>query len=128
VDYRTLFSSVHRRPEMHGVPNTFPGLCAFVAGVDAGNEWQFLVGFREFLVVRADKGANLSWPGLVRHIAFPGKDHLPADQLADPNREQHAIDTLFALLDEFLERRARHAEPATIFAEYAAWRQVNGLT
>jgi hypothetical protein len=123
VDYRELFSSVHRRPRLYGVPDTFPGVCAFIQGVDAGNEWQFLAGFREFLVVRAGKGSNLTWTGLVLHIAFPGNDHLAADLLADPQREQHAVDTAFALLDEFLERRAQHGEPAKIFAEYVAWRK-----
>ncbi len=128
VDYRELFSSVRRRPQLYGVPDTFRGLCAFVQGVDAGNEWQFLAGFREFLVVRADKGANLTWTGLVLHIAFPGNDHLAAGLLADPEQEQHAADTLFQLLDEFLERRSRHGEPTKVFAEYLDWRKAQGLS
>lgn len=128
MDYRELFSSVRRRPHLYGVPDTFRGLCAFVQGVDAGNEWQFLVGFREFLIVRADKGPNLAWPGLVLHIAFPGRDHMPADFLDDPERDHRAVSILFDLLDEFLDRRVRHGEPGAIFAEYAAWRQARGLS
>lgn len=128
MDYRALFASVRRRPGMYGLPESFPGRCAFLHGVDAGNEWQFLTGFRELLVVRADKGSNLTWNALVLHIAFPGNDHIAADLLADPDREQHAINTLFDLLDEFLERRAAHGEPAAIFAEYAAWRLSKGLS
>lgn len=127
MDYRALFAAVRQRPEMYGLQNSFRGLCAFVQGVDAGNGWQFLVGFREFLVVRAGRGPNLTWQALVRHIAFPGSTHLPADQLDDPQCEWHAIDTLFVLLDEFLGRRADADEPARIFAEYAAWRRDRNL-
>lgn len=113
---------------MFGVPNTFRGLCAFVQGVNAGNEWQFLAGFQEFLVIRADKGPNLTWIGLVLHVAFPGNDHLAMGLLDDPDREQHAIDTLFDLLDEFLERRSRHGELVKICNEYLEWRRSKGLS
>ena len=113
---------------MYGLPDNFRGLCAFIHGVDAGNEWQFLVGFHEFLVVRAGKGANLTWTGLVLHIAFPGNDHLAADLLDDPDRDRHAVDTLFDLLDQFLERRVRHGELVLMFAEYSAWRLARGLS
>lgn len=106
MDYRALFSSVRRRPEMYGVQNSFPAVCAYLNGVDAGTEGKALAGFREYLVLRAGKGNNLVWEGLVRHIAFPGNDHLPSDYLADPDRERHALETLFDVLDDFLATRA----------------------
>lgn len=123
-----MFSSVRRRPEMFGVPSTFRGICAFVQGADAGNEWQLLAGFREFLVVRADKGPNLTWTGLALHIAFPGNEYLADGLLDDPGRERHAIDTLLDLLDEFLERRSGHGELVKIFDDYLEWRRSKGLS
>jgi hypothetical protein len=128
VDYQELFSSVRRHPGAYGVPDSMAGFVAFLQGVDYGNAGQFLAGFRELLVVRAGKGANLTWPGLVWHIAFPGNSSLSAELLGDPERERHAIDTLFQLLDEFLKRRSGHGEPAKIFGEYHEWRRTDGLS
>lgn len=128
MDYRELFSKVHTRPGMYGIPDNYDGFCAFIEGVNFGNEGQFLAGFKEFLVVRAGKGPNLVWQGLVAHVAFPGHDSLSADFLAAPERQRHLVDTLFQVLDEFLERRSRHGELTKIFAEYLEWRRSEGLS
>lgn len=125
MDYQELFSSVRRHPGAYGVPDSMAGFVAFLQGVHYGNDGQFLAGFREFLAVRAGKGANLAWPGLVWHIAFPGNSSLPAELQDDPKRERHAIDILFPLLDEFLKRRSGHGELARIFEEYHEWRRID---
>jgi hypothetical protein len=118
MDYRTLFAQVHRRPEMFGVQNSFWSFCAFLQGVDAGNDWQLFVGFREFLMLRAGLGANLTWPSPVLRLAYPDVSSGSRDLLNDPEQERIAVDMLFASLDQFLERRAKNGETARIFDEY----------
>jgi hypothetical protein len=118
MDYRTLFQRVRRTPEMFGVQNSFRSFCAFLYGVDAGNDWQLFIGFREFLVIRTGFGANLTWPGLILHLAFPNVSSGLRDVLDDPEQERIAVDMLFTCLDEFLERRAKHDETRRIFDEY----------
>jgi hypothetical protein len=118
MDYRKLFAQVRRTPEMFGVQNSFRSFCAFLHGVDAGNDWQFFVGFREFLVIRAGFGANLTWPGLILRLSFPEVTSGLSDVLNDPEQERIAVNMLFSCLDEFLERRAKHDETRRIFEEY----------
>jgi hypothetical protein len=123
VDYRTLFAEISRRPGLYGLDGSFEQFAAFVSGVDAGNDWQLLTGFREWLIVRLGDGNNLAWSGLVLRLAFP--DGWPGlrDRLKDPEQNRVASETLFQLLDEFLARRAAHDEPAAIFDEYLTWRR-----
>jgi hypothetical protein len=64
---------------MFGVQNSFGGFCAFLQGIDAGNDWQLFIGFREFLVIRARFGTNLAWHGLILRLAFPHADFHAAD-------------------------------------------------
>jgi hypothetical protein len=122
VDYRTLFAEISRRPGLYGLDGSFGQFTAFVAGVDAGCDGQFLTGFREWLVVRLGEGDNLAWTGLVLRLAFPGGWPGLRDRLADPEQNPTACATLFRLLDEFLARRTNHGEPARIFEEYLTWR------
>jgi hypothetical protein len=118
MDYRKLFAQVRRTPEMFGVQNSFRGFCAFLHGVDAGNDWQLFIGFREFLVIRAGFGTNLTWPGLILRLSFPDVTSGLPDVLNDPEQERIAVDMLFTCLDEFLQRRAKHDETRRIFEEY----------
>jgi hypothetical protein len=118
MDYRKLFPQVRRRPEMFGVQNSFRSFCTFLHGVDAGNDWQLFVGFREFLVIRAGFGTNLTWPGLILRLSFPDVTSGLLDVLNDPEQERIAVDMLFGCLDEFLERRVKYDETARIFEEY----------
>jgi hypothetical protein len=128
MDYRELFAQVRQRPEMYGVQNSFRSFCAFLQGADAGNDWQLFTGFREFLAVRAGIGTNLTWPGLIVRLAFPGASSPMLDLLADPEQERVAVEMLFSCLDEFLERRARAGEIERIFEEYfRAFRQPGSL-
>ena len=129
MDYRELFAQVRQRPEMYGVQNSFHSFCAFLHGVDAGNDWQLFTGFREFLAVRAGLGTNLAWPGLIMRLAFPNASAPLLELLDDPEQERAAVDTLFSCLDEFLERRAKVGEVERIFEEYfRAFRQPESLS
>jgi hypothetical protein len=122
VDYRTLFSEISRRSGLYGLDGSFEQFAAFISGVDAGNDWQLLTGFREWLIIRLGDGNNLTWPGLVLRLAFPGGWPGLRDRLKDPDQNRIASETLFRLLDEFLARRATPGEPAGIFDEYLTWR------
>ena len=115
MDYRTLFANVRRRPGLYGLDGSFGQYCAFLTGLDTGNAGQLLVGLREWLVVRVGTGNNLVWPALVKHAAFPGQH--PFQGLD----EQHLVDTLFDLLDEFWEIRSRHDGTTRVFDEYLTW-------
>jgi hypothetical protein len=121
VDYRTLFENIHRRPGLYGLDGSYAQFCAFVSGVDHGNDGALLTGFREWLVTRAGKGNNLTWPALVRHLAFPGTDRPAAAPTDSPQTNQAAADRLFALLAEFFDLRAEHGGVVKIFDGYLAW-------
>jgi hypothetical protein len=121
VDYWALFAEMGKRPGLYGLDGSYGQICAFLAGADAVTDGLPLTGFREFLVVRAGLGNNLTWQGLVLRLAFPAvATGWPALlQTVDGNRT--AVRTLFALLDEFLVTRAGVDGPARIVEEYQAW-------
>jgi hypothetical protein len=83
---------------MFGLDGSFGHFCAFLTGVDAGHDWQFLAGFRELLVTRSGTGSNLTWTGLIARLAFPDIDTPKHERLADPDGKSQAVATLFALL------------------------------
>jgi hypothetical protein len=120
VDYRKLFAEIHRRPKLYGLDGSYHGYCTFLLGVDAGNDGQLLTGFTESLVPRVGAGDNLTWTSLVLHLAFPDRTAGWHDEAAGEGR-QGAVDLLFSLLDEFLERRAAPGGTAAIFGEYLTW-------
>jgi hypothetical protein len=124
VNYQELFAQIHRRPSLFGLDGEYHTFTAFVHGCEAGNDWQLLAGFREWLVTRLGSGDSLAWEGLVLRLAFPDRDHGPGrDELrAEPQLNETAVRTLFGLLDEFLEVRRRHDALAKIFGDYFAAR------
>ena len=120
MDYEDLFTNIRRRPEMFGLDGSFQGFCAFLLGIDYGNDRKFLVGFREMLAVRLGAGANLSWPALVLRVAFPERDSVERDRLADPEANRAAVDALFTLLAEFRTRTTDQDGLLRIFDAYQA--------
>lgn len=122
MDYRTLFRNVRRRPGLYGLDGSYTQFCVFIDGVDYGNDRGLLTGFRELLVPRAGKGDNLAWRALVLHLAFPGQAQPSRQPSESPETNQLAVDMLFALLDEFLERREEPRKVAELFDQYHAWR------
>ena len=121
MDYRKLLLEVHARPGMWGLDGSYGQFCVFLTGIDAGNDWQWLSGFREWLIVRADTGNNLAWSGLVLLLAFPDVDTGRRDLLTEPENNKRAVDTLFTALDEFLAQRAAHNGTVAVFDEYLTW-------
>jgi hypothetical protein len=121
MDYRTLFADVHRRPDAYGLEGSYGQAVAFVTGCDAGNAWGLLAGFPEWLAMTAGGGRNLVWSALVLDIAFPAPESVtPADPL-DRQRNDHAVETLFRLLDGFLAVRQGSRGTATVIARYLDW-------
>src|SRR5689334_22386721 len=86
VDYRTLFAEISRRAGPCGLDGSFEQFTTFVSGVDAGNDWQLLTGFREWLIVRLGYGNNLTWPGHVLWLAFPEDQPDLRSRLKDPDQ------------------------------------------
>ncbi|MDW5327761.1 hypothetical protein [Plantactinospora sp. KLBMP9567] len=122
MDYRKLFADVHRRPGPFTLDGSFHDFTVFIRGCEAGNDRQLLAGFREWLVARCGHGDNLIWEALVLWQAFPDRLPQPEELQADPELNKAAVETLFLLLDEFLQRRAEHGGLAKIFDEYLTWR------
>lgn len=120
MEYRRLFADIHRRPGLFGLDGSYGQFCAFIEGVNAGNDWQLLTGFREWLVTRLGDGNNLAWRGLVLHLAFPGADPAGRD-VGSPERNREAVAMLFALLDEFLALREKPDALVQIYDEYLTW-------
>ncbi|MFV2104849.1 hypothetical protein [Micromonospora sp. LOL_024] len=109
MELRERLADVRRRPHAYGL-STFGEVVAFVMGVDAATDWQFLEGFREWLAVKSGLGANLALPVLLVRIAYPdsGNDFWVAAMREDSSK---AAVLLFDELEAFLEsKRLRNSE------------------
>ncbi|MCX5497935.1 TniQ family protein [Streptomyces sp. NBC_00053] len=114
--YRALLTAVRREPARHGLDGSFATMTAFVLGLDAGNSWNMLSGFQEWLVVRLGRGHDLTWPVLIRHLTPGGWVH-PLTAQADTE----AVITLHRLLGEFFDAREQPNGLAKIFRDYQEW-------
>jgi hypothetical protein len=123
MDYNSLFVNVRLRPQMYGLDGSFQEFCAFLNGVDAGNAWKLLVGFREMLVVKLGFGANLTWPALVVALSFPQTESGRRELLTNPDNNRTAVDMLFDTLAEFRQRTAQPAGLLDVFEEYLRFRR-----
>lgn len=127
--YRELLALVAARPRMYLMRDDFPTVVAYVEGCDQGNARSLLVGFREWLITRAGCGDNLVWWALVLKLALPESTDAPGN--LTPENDTVARQTLFRLLDEFLELRDEHDGLPRIYATYQQWRTTrtdNGCT
>lgn len=96
TDLLELVHGLRRRPSMYlGHDATFDTVVAFLNGHDTAS--RSLIGFHEFLVLRAGDGNNLWWPGLVRMMAS-GAGAADSETSADAR----ALSILFDLVTEFL--------------------------
>ncbi|GGW19744.1 hypothetical protein GCM10018980_24240 [Streptomyces capoamus] len=111
---RAYFAGVGRRPGMFVGKASFPLLTAFLTGYDQHAQRHGgpgLTGWHDWLVARRGHGCDHAWPGQVLHLALPNGWDDPWN--LPPEDEQHAIEVLFALLDEFAaERAAAQESPA----------------
>ena len=102
---------------MHVGSEDYDFAVAFFLGVDFGNSFGVLPGFREWLIMRLEYGENLTWRALVLECAFPDGYRRRLDT-ADQNRQ--AFDTLFALLEEFFAVK-RDTGLRGIYVKYQRW-------
>jgi hypothetical protein len=107
-----IIEGLRRKPDMFLLSTTFDCVVAFLDGYDAAQSGGLLAGFREWLIVRADDGNNLAWPGLVSLLL---KDKLTS---ADNDRR---IKYLFDLLDEFIAVRNENDGLRRIYIKYESW-------
>lgn len=121
MDYRAHFQAIHRRPQLYGMDGSFGQFCAYLSGLDAGNEGRLLTGLREWLVTRLGGGNNLSWAGLVIHLARPDGPASGREAVESAEHDPAVIAKLFELLDEFFELTARPDDVVRIFDGYLTW-------
>jgi hypothetical protein len=106
MEFIEILRGLDRYPSMYGV-RSFEGIHAFLDGFDLARDGGPMAGFREWLIVRANGGNNLGWPGLVQLLTIP----------------QVASIELSAEQDDL----CRRAVPR-LLSEYLAYREEVGLT
>jgi hypothetical protein len=90
------------------------GQCAYLDGFNTARSGGPLLGFQQWLVVRANDGNNLHWSALARRL-------LPDDPAgAESSDEERAVRALGRLLGEFLEYRRANGI-TKVFHEYTRW-------
>jgi hypothetical protein len=94
-----MFRQVRLRPGLFLESDRlqYETLVAFLTGFAMGEGAGPMTGFREFLVLKADVGNNLSWFGLARRLTGLG-----TGGPATAEQDRAAVDGLLDLLDEFL--------------------------
>lgn len=100
MELNERLADVRRRPRAYGLA-TLGETVAFLTGIDAATDWRFLNGFREWLAVKSEMGANLALPVLLVRIAYPdeGNDFWVA---AMREESKEAVVVLFDELESFL--------------------------
>jgi hypothetical protein len=106
---------------------TYAAAAGFVMGYDEACEGGLLAGFREWLILRLGMGSNLAWPALVLHAAFPQAESPQAETNSGPKAQRHAIDTLFGLVAEFDDVRAKHDGLRKVYLAYEQWARQKGI-
>jgi hypothetical protein len=121
--HKVTFDKVRRSTESWVQPATYEVVVAFVSGYDAACEFGVLAGFREWLILRSrSEITNRVWDAYVLQIAFP-KFADPREALTSEETHKHAIDTMFALIDEFDETAIKPGGLNEIIRGYDKWVQ-----
>lgn len=110
MQFRPLVQSLCQRPGMYVNPATFGSVCAYLAGFDAARDGGPLCGFREWLIVRANRGNNLVWEGLADLIL----------QEESTSTEAERIRGLGQLIEEYLQYREENGLEK-VYHDYARW-------
>ena len=118
-NYRTLFTNVRTRPGMWFARSDLSTVVAFVTGCDQANARGLLTGFQEWLVTRAGYGESFIWWAIVVHLTEPVGAKDIGDM--DAGLEARVVETLWDLLDEFLELRAEDDGLNRIYAAHHRW-------
>jgi hypothetical protein len=92
----------------------FSAVVAFLDGFNAARGGGPLLGFREWLVVKANTGNNLHWAGLVKLLNRPR----PAE--GGEREEGFWIETLGRVIAEYLAFRAENGI-TKVYYDYGRW-------
>jgi hypothetical protein len=122
MDYLRRFEAIHRRPQLYGLDGSYGQFCAYVEGLNAGNDGGLLTGFREWLVTRLGDGDNLTWRALVIHLARPDGPAAGREAVESADHDPAVVAKLFELLGEFFTLRTRPADLVRIYDEYSTWK------
>ncbi|MDA1362383.1 hypothetical protein O1R50_22350 [Glycomyces luteolus] len=115
VDLNTLtereyVAFIAQRPGLFTGRVTYERMAQFLIGYDLGAQragGRGLKGLKDWLMDRLGPSSPLIWTAVVLQLAFPGQEQI-SDALA-PDQDEHALNVLFTLLDNFLaERDASH--------------------
>lgn len=98
---------------MYGLDGSYEGVVAFILGFDAATSGAALLGFREWLIVRAGDGNNLAWTALVSRIVEA--------ETSEGSATGVQSDHLLQVLDEFLEERESRDGIVRIYDRYLIW-------
>jgi hypothetical protein len=115
-----LLEEVRKRPAMFLSKVDFDVLAGFLEGYHLAGNGGLLVGFREWLIVKLGYGNNLTWPGLVLRLLFPGAES-PGKCHLESNDQQRAVEFLFELLEEYWRERQAYDGMRRIFLQYEEW-------
>jgi hypothetical protein len=102
---KRLFADIERRPRQYGLHGSFVQAVAFINGCGAGKDWGLLVGFKEWLALRAGTEADLTWWALVCRLS---ESEAGGD-----------VTTLFRLIDAFPEQWSGAHGATLIITKYA---------
>jgi hypothetical protein len=119
TNYRDLFTNIRKRPGVWLIREDFATVVAFVEGCDEANVRSLLIGFQPWLVTQAGCLDSHVWWSIVAHLTEPVGPKNFRDM--EPDLDARAVETLFDLLDEFLELRGEHNGLNRIFAAYKQW-------
>jgi hypothetical protein len=117
MDLQHAIQILRERPGAVGVDGSFGQATAFLAGADAGSDGALLIGFREWLVVRAGVGNNLTWRGLVLNLSRPEE----ASGVAPVDEDSRLVQVLLDLLSDFHEVRSDADGLLHIYDWYIKW-------
>jgi hypothetical protein len=104
--FRSMVAGLCARPGMYVGAATFSAVVAYIDGFNRARGDGPLLGFREWLVVRANAGNNLHWAGLLKRV-------MPPADASDSGEKQETY---------WIEAAGR------LIAEYLAYRDANGIT
>jgi hypothetical protein len=112
TDLATIVRNVSKRPGMYMREPSFEAFAAYLNGFDVARDGGPLLGFKEWLVRRANSGNNLAWAGLV--------EGLISKYGAEPTDPDRIIHDAGALVLEFLAYRDEWGL-RKVLGEYEEW-------
>jgi hypothetical protein len=103
------------RPGMYVGATDFSAVVAYIDGFNAARGGGPLLGFREWLVMRANTGNNLHWAGLVKLVISSAPESSSAHK-----QQEYWIQAAGKLIAEYLRYRDDNGI-TKVFYDYGRW-------